>query len=71
MLCLNMKDFSLSGSVSKDRTKNNESTNDRTINLFCPEAKSSLQMSGVKTVRNCISFPSHRKVIGQEFRSIC
>ena len=43
-----MKDFSLLGSESKEGMKNNESTNDRTINLFRPEVKSSLQMSGVK-----------------------
>ena len=43
-----MKDFSLLGSESKEGMKNNESTNDRTLNLFCPKIKSSLQMSGVK-----------------------
>ena len=43
-----MKDFSLLGSESKEGMKNNESTNDRTINLFRSEVKSSLQMSGVK-----------------------
>ena len=43
-----MKDFSLLGSESKDGMKNNASKNDRTINLFLPEVKSSLQMSGVK-----------------------
>ena len=43
-----MKDFSLLGSESKEGMKSNESTNDRTINLFRPEVKSSLQMSGVK-----------------------
>ena len=43
-----MKDFSLLGSVSKEGMKNNESANDRTINLFSPQIKSSLQMSGVK-----------------------
>ena len=46
--CLNMKDFSLFGSESKEGLKNIESTNDRTVNLFRPEVKSSLQMSGVK-----------------------
>ena len=44
----NMEDFSLLGSVSKKGMKNNESANDRTINLFSPRIKSSLQMSGVK-----------------------
>ena len=43
-----MKDFSLLGSESNEGMKNNESANDRTINLFRPEVKSSLQMSGVK-----------------------
>ena len=43
-----MKDFSLLGSASKEGMKNNESANDRTINLFSPRVKSSLQMSGVK-----------------------
>ena len=43
-----MKDFSLIGSASKEGMKNNQSANDRTINLFRPEVKSSLQMSGVK-----------------------
>ena len=43
-----MKDFSLLGSESKEGMKNNESTNDRTLNLFFPKIKSSLQMSGVK-----------------------
>ena len=43
-----MKDYSLLGSVSKEGMKNNESANDRTINLFRPRIKSSLQMSGVK-----------------------
>ena len=38
------------------------------MNLFIPEVKRSLQMSGV-IVRN--SFALHRKVIGQEFCSIC
>ena len=42
-----MKDFSLLGSESKEGMKN-ESTNDRTLNLFRPKVKSSLQMSGVK-----------------------
>ena len=46
--CLNMKDFSLFGSESKEGLKNIESTNDRTVNLFRPEVKSSLQMSDVK-----------------------
>ena len=46
--CLNMKDFSLFGSESKEGLKNIESTNDRTVNLFRPEVKISLQMSGVK-----------------------
>ena len=44
----NIKDFSLLGSESKKGMKNNESANDRTINLFRPEVKRSLQMSGVK-----------------------
>ena len=48
ILCLNMNDFSLSGSESKEGLKNTESTNDRTVNLFRPKVKSSLQMSGVK-----------------------
>ena len=43
-----MKDFSLLGSESKEGMKNNESANNRTIILFRPEVKSSLQMSGVK-----------------------
>ena len=43
-----MKDFSLLGLESKEGMKNNESANDRTLNLFRPEVKSSLQMSGVK-----------------------
>ena len=43
-----MKDFSLWGSENKERMKNNDSANNRTINLFRPEVKSSLQMSGVK-----------------------
>ena len=43
-----MKDFSLLGLESKEGMKNNESTNDRTLNLFRPKIKSSLQMSGVK-----------------------
>ena len=43
-----MKDFTLLGSESKEGMKNNESANDRTLNLFRPEVKSSLQMSGVK-----------------------
>ena len=46
--CLNMKDFSLFGSESKEGLKNIESTNDRTVNLFRPEVKISLQMNGVK-----------------------
>ena len=65
-----MKDFSLLGSVCKEWVKNNESANDRTIKLFSPRIKSSLQMSGVKD-KDCISFSLHRKVIGQEFCSIC
>ena len=70
ILCLNMKDFSLLGSVSEERIKKkkHEKANDRTINLFCPEVKRSLQMSGVMD-RN--SFALHCKVIGQEFCSIC
>ena len=48
ILCLNMNDFSLSVSESKEGLKNTESTNDRTVNLFRPKVKSSLQMSGVK-----------------------
>ena len=48
ILCLNMKDFSLFGSESKEGLKNIESTNDRTVNLFRPEVKISLQMNGVK-----------------------
>ena len=32
-----MKDFSLFGSESKEGSKNIESTNDRTVNLFRPE----------------------------------
>ena len=43
-----MKDLSLWGSENKERMKNNDSANNRTINLFRPEVKSSLQMSGVK-----------------------
>ena len=44
-----MKDFSLLGSeTKKEGIKNNESANNRTINLLLPEVKSSLQMSGVK-----------------------
>ena len=43
-----MKDFSLLGSESKEGMKNNESANDRTLNLFRPEVKGSLQMSGAK-----------------------
>ena len=43
-----MKDFNLLGSESKEGMKNNESANDRTINLFRPEVKRSLQRSGVK-----------------------
>ena len=43
-----MKDFSLLGLEIKEGMKNNESANDRTLNLFRPEVKSSLQMSGVK-----------------------
>ena len=46
--CLNMKYFSLFGSESKEGLKNIESTNDRTVNLFRPEVKISLQMNGVK-----------------------
>ena len=46
--CLNMKDFSLFGSESKEGLKNIESTNDRTVNLFRSEVKISLQMNGVK-----------------------
>ena len=46
--CLKMKDFSLFGSESKEGLKNIESTNDRTVNLFRPEVKISLQMNGVK-----------------------
>ena len=46
--CLNMKDFSLFGSESKEGLKNIESTNNRTVNLFRPEVKISLQMNGVK-----------------------
>ena len=46
--CLNMKDFSLFGSESKEGLKNIESTYDRTVNLFRPEVKISLQMNGVK-----------------------
>ena len=52
--CKLMADFfvtsidSLLGSESKERMRNNESANNRTINLFRPEVKSSLQMSGVK-----------------------
>ena len=64
-----MKDFSLLGSVSEERIKKkHEKANDRTINLFRLEVKRSLQMSGVID-RN--SFTLHRKVIGQEFCSIC
>ena len=48
ILCLNMKDFSLFDSESKEGLKNIESTNDRTVNLFRPEVKISLQMNGVK-----------------------
>ena len=43
-----MKDFRLWGSENKERMKNNDPANNRTINLFRPEVKSSLQMSGVK-----------------------
>ena len=49
ILCLEYeKELSLLGSESNEGMKNNESANDRTINLFRPEVKSSLQMSGVK-----------------------
>ena len=49
ILCLEYeKDFSQLGSESSERMKNNESANDRTINLFSPRIKNSLQMSGVK-----------------------
>ena len=49
ILCLEYeKDFSQLGSESSEGMKNNESVYDRTINLFRPEVKSSLQMSGVK-----------------------
>ena len=49
ILCLEYeKDFSQLGSERSERMKNNESVNDRTINLLRPEVKSSLQMSGVK-----------------------
>ena len=44
----NIKNLSLSESVSKKGMKKNESANIRTINSFFPEVKSSLQMSGVK-----------------------
>ena len=44
----NIKDFSLLGSEKNEGMKNNQSANDRTINLFRPEVKGSLQMSGVK-----------------------
>ena len=57
VLYLHMKDFSLLGSVSKERIKNNEPANDRTINLFRTEVKS-LRMN---SVRNCNSFGLHRK----------
>ena len=63
-----MEDFSLLASVSKERIKNIESKNDRSINLFRREIKRSLQMSGV---RDYSSFGLHRKVISQEFCSIC
>ena len=43
-----MKYFSLLGSESKEGIKNNESANNRTINLLLPGVKSSLQMIGVK-----------------------
>ena len=43
-----MKDFSLLGSESKEGMKNNESTNDRTLNLFRLKVNSSLLMNGVK-----------------------
>ena len=49
--------------------KKNESANDRTINLFSPRIKISLQMSGVKDSQGLYSFSLHRKVI--EFCSIC
>ena len=69
ILCLNIKDFRLLGSVGKERIKKQlMNEKDRTINLFRPEVKRSLQMSGVM-VRN--SFALHRKVIGQKFCSIC
>ena len=42
------KDFSQLGSESNEEMKNNESANNRTINLFSPRIKSSLHMSGVK-----------------------
>ena len=49
LLCLEYeKDFSQLGSESNEGMKNNESANNRTINLFSPWIKSSLQMSGVK-----------------------
>ena len=49
ILCLEYeKDFSQLGSESSERMKNDESVYDRTINLFRPEVKISLQMSGVK-----------------------
>ena len=48
ILCLEYEDTSLLGPESKERIKNNESAHNRTKNLFRPEVKSSLQMSGVK-----------------------
>ena len=54
----------------KKEQKNSESANDRTINLFRPEVKRSLQMNGVRDCNTC-SFGLHRKGIGQEFRFIC
>ena len=63
-----MKDFSLLESVSKERIKKQQIGEWQDHNLFRPEVKRSLQMSGV-IVRN--SFALHRKVIGQEFCSIC
>ena len=49
ILCLEYeKDFSQLGSESNEGMKNNESANNRTINLFSPRIKSGLHMSGVK-----------------------
>ena len=54
ILCLNMKDFSLLGSVSEERIKKkHEKANDRTINLFRPEVKRSLPSLSTIANREC------------------